>query len=89
MKEERYRFIGNTTKPGNKLWDEYVDKETGASSMNIITPKKISTFDTCKHYYDYDPQDSSAICRNCGLGHRLVWGIQIIKDGKIITQKPR
>jgi hypothetical protein len=78
--------VGNTTNPGKPIWDEYVNKETGESSLEIHTPKKISNFDKCDHYYELDKTGANVVCRKCGLGHKFVWGIQFLKDGKIVEK---
>jgi hypothetical protein len=75
--------IGNTTKPDNPLWDEYIDPLTGELSLKEYKPRKISKFDECNHYYDVI--DSANIrCKYCGLGHRIVWGYQKVINGKLI-----
>lgn len=84
FKKGGWKFKGNTTKPGDHKWDEYEDEKTGQKTLTIITPKKISDFDTCDH--DYALIDgSNAQCKRCGHGQPIVWGLQIIKDGKIIS----
>lgn len=82
-----WKYKGNSTKPNNHVWDEYVDEETGESTLEIHTPKKISNFDTCEHYYEVEKNGHSVRCKNCGLGHTIVWGIQIVKDGKIVNAR--
>ena len=82
---------GNTTKPGNPLWDEYVEvdeygNEVGPSTLTIINPKRVSTFDQCDHHYIYTDGGSSAVCKYCNLGCRIILGIHQIKDGKILTR---
>lgn len=81
-----WKPVGNTTKPSSRLWDEYVNPVTGESTLSVLTPKKVSQFDECDHYYEL-VSDGNVQCKKCELGHKIAWGIQIIKDGKIITLK--
>lgn len=78
-----WKYSGNTTKPGNPLWDEYVNESTKEKTLKTITPKLVADFN-CDH--NYSPIDgSNAQCSKCGHGQKIVWGLQIIKDGKIIS----
>jgi len=79
-------YKGNTTRPGNPLWDEYLDKRTGKSTLQIHNLKKISNWDKCKHQGSWEILDplGNLQCSKCGLGYKIVWGIEIVKDGKII-----
>lgn len=81
--KKRFKNLGNTTQPGNPIWDEYEDTLTGKKSLTIIKPKKISNFDKCDHYYEFENSSSSAVCTKCGIGVPIVWGINIVKGGKI------
>lgn len=82
-------YNGNTTKPGNTLWNEYIEVDsdgnpTGRSSMSEITPRKITNFDACDHYYEYVEGGDSVICKHCEHGQKIIIGIQKLKDGKIV-----
>lgn len=88
-----WKYKGNDTKPGNSLWDEHVEvdrdgNETGRSSLNTITPQKVSTFDSCEHLYEYSNNGNDAVCKYCGLGQKIVLGLHKIIDGKVITITP-
>lgn len=90
--QQSWKYVGNTTKPGDPKWDEFVEvddkgKETGRRSLQIHTPKLIADFN-CDHFYK--PIDGSNVqCTKCGHGQQIVWGLQIIKDGKIIEVRPQ
>lgn len=79
------KYKGNTTKPGNPLWDEYMDS-TGQSTLEIHTKRKISEWDTCKHKkWDILDGNGNIRCNSCGLGRRIVWGIhKVTKAGKLV-----
>jgi len=79
------KFVGNTTQPNNPLWNEYYD-EKGVSTLKEYQPRKISNFDTCEHFFKMI-DGANAQCNKCGLGQKIVWGIQFVKDGKIINAK--
>lgn len=74
---------GNSTKPGNPLWNEYENEDTGESTLEIHTPQRISSYDTCEHFFVVDGHD--AICKKCGFGQRFILGLQTIKNGEIIN----
>ena len=80
------KFVGNTTQPSNPLWNEYYDEEKGTSTLREYQPRKISSFDTCKHFFKMI-DETNAQCSFCGLGQKIVWGIQFVKKGKIIKSK--
>lgn len=87
--KKRFKFLGNSTDPSNRMWDEYEDTVTGRKSLSIIKPRKISNFDKCQHHYSFEVESSSAVCDKCGIGVPIVWGINIIKDGKIVKPNTR
>jgi len=89
----KFVYKQNTTKPDKRIWDEFVEvdesgNETGRSTLNIVTPTKISSYDTCDHEYEYRDNGNSAVCRKCEVGQRIVLGIHKIVDGKIVTKLP-
>lgn len=86
MARGNWNYKGNTTKPGKHIWDEYENEETGESTLEIHKEKKVSNFDNCDHSYKLIDNNSNFQCQKCGLGGRLVWGMQFIKDGKIVNQ---
>lgn len=88
-----WKLKGNTTKPGNPLWDEYVEvgvngEETGRSSLNTITPVKITNFENCDHYYEYENGGNDAMCKHCGYAHKIVAGLQLVQNGRIVSNHP-
>ena len=82
----KWKFTGNTTNPGNPLWNEYVDEETGRSSLQEHQKKKISEWDICKHYWELIDSNGNIQCLKCGLGKRIAWGIEFVKKGKIVSR---
>lgn len=83
-----WKKVGNTTKPGNPLWDEYEEVDgkgspTGRKTLSTFTPKLVADFN-CDHFYELI-DGSNAQCCKCTHGQPIVWGLQIIKDGKIIS----
>jgi len=81
----KLKYKGNDTKPGNPLWDEYID-DKGQSTLTKITPVKI--WEACKDCY-FIPIDTTGNvqCRKCGLGKKIVTGIELLKNGKIVLLK--
>jgi hypothetical protein len=82
-----WKFKGNTTKPGNPLWNEYEDDETGEKTLQEHKPSKVSSFDSCKHYYELIDSLGNVQCHKCGLGTRIVWGIYKLQNGQIVKMK--
>lgn len=85
-----WKYKGNTTKPGNPLWDEYVEvdkggSETGRSTLTTYEPIKISNYDNCDHEFEYIDNGNSVACRKCGLGQRIILGLHKVVDGKVVT----
>jgi predicted secreted protein len=84
-KDEEWVKVG-----GEGIWTEYKNVKTGESTMKNLgkiddLPGK--TYD-CDHYYELcDPHGNSIQCQKCGLGGTIVWGLQILRDGKIIINK--
>lgn len=83
MKDDKIKKVGNSTRPGNPLWDEYVDS-TGHSTLQIIDP--VTIWEACKGKHYFIPIDSNGNlqCRKCGFGQRIVWGFHKLVNGKII-----
>jgi hypothetical protein len=73
---------GNTTRPGNPLWNEYLD-EFGVSTLEKHTPREI--WRACrKHYFVSCDTLGNVQCKNCGFGQKIVWGMHKLHKGKII-----
>jgi len=77
-----WEFVGNTTKPGDPKWNEWKNTKTGQSTMTIHDPVEKIDFGSCNHFFIVE-KNGLAQCRKCGFGQRLVWGKQVVKDGKI------
>jgi hypothetical protein len=75
-------------KSGEGIWSEYINSDTGESSINSITPKTIKVY--CKpedHYFvPITPESRECICSKCGQGAYYVLGLQYIVDGKIVNR---
>lgn len=83
------KFVGNTTRPGNPRWDEYVDDQTGASTLEEHNPVKTTFFEGCNddHYFELLDPNGNIQCNKCQFTSRIVWGPAILRDGKIIEGK--
>ncbi len=75
--------------PKNPLWTEFIDEDTGKSSIEVHTLKKISNWDNCKHFWKLIDSNGNIQCQKCGMGHRIVWGIEFIKNGKILKNEAK
>jgi len=86
MPRANIEYVGNTTSPGNPLWDEYIDKNTGKSTLEIHDLKQITNHDKCLHNGNWYLLDNNGNlqCKKCSLGYKIVWGIEILKNGEII-----
>jgi hypothetical protein len=73
---------------GLGLDKEYKNIKTGETTAKKYTMNKVSRFDGCDHYWELvDPHGSQIQCQKCELGAIIVWGIHILKDGKVIKVK--
>lgn len=80
--KNNWKYQGNTTNPAKPIWDEYKDEE-GHSTLEEHQPKEV--WRACnKHYFVIADNFGNLQCRNCGFGQKIVWGIHILKKGKII-----
>jgi len=79
--------VGNTTKPGNHLWDEMVNFDTGESTLQIHVPKTIMTSEACDHYFVEIDRNRNVQCRECSIGTKIVFPYEL-KDGKIVKFTP-
>jgi hypothetical protein len=74
-------------KGGEGLWQQWVDPETGKSSLEEHTLKTV--WESCEnnnHFFEIkDPRKREATCSKCGLIKFFVLGIQTIKNGEIVT----
>ena len=83
MENKNVKYSGNTTKPGNPLWNEFTDN-MGNSSLSVHTPRKI--WQACRKECFYIQTDSNGTlqCKRCGHGTKIVWGMQKLVNGKIV-----
>lgn len=83
--ESKVKKVGNTTRSKSRMWDEYTDN-FGNSTLEIHTPRKI--WEGCtEHYFVPSDENGNYQCRNCSFGQKVVWGIQKVVEGKIISNK--
>jgi hypothetical protein len=77
---------------GEGIWTEYKNIKTGESTLRNfgkLTDMPDVLNNNCDHYYELiDPKNSDVQCQKCGRGKKIVWGLQLLKDGKIIENKP-
>ena len=70
---------------GNALHNVYENKATGEKSYQDHVPNKITNYDTCEeHYFEPLGSNGDLQCKKCGLPKRIVWGIHVCRDGKIV-----
>lgn len=77
-----WEYKGNSTKPGNPLWNEWQNIKTGETTLKIYYPQDVITDQ--EHYYEYVDMNGNYQCRNCPIGGKLIFAYNQIKDGKII-----
>jgi hypothetical protein len=73
-------------KSGEGEWQEWVNTKTGESSIKTYTMHKVSSWDECDHKYQLLEYGSNIQCQKCGDGKKIVWGINFLKDGKIVPR---
>lgn len=74
---------------GEGFWREYKNKDTGESTIRSLGKlsdfPKITKHDECTHFFELnDPSGNEVQCQKCGLGHKIVWGIDILQNGKLV-----
>jgi hypothetical protein len=81
-----YQYLG-----GKGKWMNFKNLQTGEESVQNHTMTKISKFDECDHIGFWKPIDANGNiqCENCEQGQRIVWGKQIVKNGRIYDLKPK
>jgi hypothetical protein len=86
--KNRFKDEGWKYKGGTGLWREYENVKTGESTIKSLgkIPEMKDLLDpNCDCYYELtDPHGSSVQCQKCGRGKTLVWGLQFLRNGKII-----
>ena len=81
-----YKYLG-----GKGKWMNFENLQTGEQSVQVHTMKKISKWDECNHdgYWKLLDGNGNIQCENCEFGQRIVWGKQIIKNGRIYNLKAK
>jgi hypothetical protein len=72
------------------IWTEYVNSETGESSIKEHKPKVI--WKSCKSFDLHDFKwtgNRELTCSKCGFIFMPIIGIHTVKDGKIIENSPK
>lgn len=72
---------------GKGLWTEYINKETGESSIKEISPKVAKLYcKPSKHYFiPISKSSRECICKRCGIGAKYVLGLHKLEKGKITS----
>lgn len=72
-------------KEGKGIWKNYVNEDTGEQTIKRYTPRKITKFDECEeHFFGRVDSYGNTQCKHCGFGQKIVWGKQLIEEGKIV-----
>lgn len=74
---------------GTGLWTEFKNVKTGESTIKsfgkLTEIKKATSYDECQHDGHWQLiEDNNIQCSICGMGRKIVWGIDIVKDGKLL-----
>jgi len=77
-----WQFDGNTTKPGNPIWNEWINIKTGESTLKTYTPQLVPS--CVEHYYEFVDNNFNFQCRNCFVGGRLILAYTNIIDGRLV-----
>ncbi len=77
-----WKFAGNTTKPGDAKWNEWVNLKTGQSTLQIHRPQVIPSCE--KHYFEFVDNNFNYQCRNCYVGGKLSLAFNKIVEGEIV-----
>lgn len=74
---------------GKGLWREYVNPQTGESTIQYHKPKTINhVCSDGNHYFELsDPRSREIICKKCGLGKIFNIAYYELQDGKLIKRK--
>lgn len=76
-------------KGGQGLWREYVDTNTGESTIQYHKTKPINhVCSDGEHIFELDnPKSRYIVCRKCGLGLVLNIAYYKLQDGKLVKRK--
>lgn len=82
--EDQYKYVG-----GNGVWTEFKNMKTGESTIRSLGKlsemPKSTHYDECTHEGHWQVIEGNNIqCGRCGMGRKIVWGMDIVKDGKLI-----
>ena len=80
-KQDDWKYVG-----GTGIWTEYKNTKTGESTIKSFGKIKDlvdSIPPECDCYYEI-VSPGSVQCQKCGRGKKMVWGPQILRNGKII-----
>jgi hypothetical protein len=67
------------------IHDTYENPETGEKSWQDHDPVKLTNFENCReHYWEVLGRNGDIQCKHCHMPSRIVWGINIVRDGKLI-----
>ena len=89
LNKKGWKYTGNTTRPGKAIWNEYTNEETGESTLEVYTPKEIMSSKGCNHFYERIDRQGNIVCQHCGMGKRIITGMQTLVDGRIKVIKKK
>jgi hypothetical protein len=85
--ENKWKFKGNTTNPSKPIWNEYVNTETGESTLQEHKPVNIMSAVGCDHHFERIDTSGNIQCRSCKVGMRIIAGLHELENGKVINLK--
>ena len=74
---------------GSGLWTEFKNVRTGETTTKSLGKlseiPKVTTYDEHDHEEHWQLLEGNNIqCSICGVGRKIVWGIDIVRDGKLL-----
>lgn len=74
---------------GSGMWTEFKNVKTGESTIKSLGKlsemPKATHYDECNHDGHWQVLEGNNIqCGKCGVGRKIVWGIDIVRDGNLI-----
>lgn len=71
-------------KGGQGIWKEYVNSETGESSIKELKTKRIKRLCKVHHFEISNANKREVTCQKCGQTANYILGFHKIVDGKIV-----
>lgn len=78
---------------GSGLWTEFKNVRTNESTIKSLGKigdiPKVTQYDECDHQGHWQiMEDNNIQCSVCGVGRKIVWGIDIVKNGILSKLTP-